>query len=248
VYQLRNYDTGLSNKVLASVIVAIVVTTGVFIVATNLPGGGGNNTTTTTTTTTNPVGGLGAKAALYLNSMRDNVVYYWMCNSTFVNLNLSEYYDGVHPGAFVDGAYMTDNETGGQITVLFSPYDLNIRGEGVLTETQWNSLSGALIDDGIGQMVEAANPPSSDWPHTWPVDFYMTVYFNDNTCFLVGYTSSDGFVYIVNGTWSGIINDRLSPPILSFDEGRWLVESGHFALPFQYLYTTITTEVSYPGP
>ncbi len=241
---MRNYDTGISNKVLASVIVAVIITTGVFIAATNLPDGGGTNTTTTPT---NPVGGLGARAALYLNSMRDNVVYYWMCNSTFVNLNLSEYYDGVHPGAFVDGVYMTDNVTGGEITVLFSPYDLNIRGEGSLTETEWNSLSGLLIDDGIGQMVEAVSHPN-DWPDTWPVDFYMTVYFNDNTCFLVGYTSSDGLVYIVNGTWSGIINDRLSPPILSYDAGHWLVEGGHFQVPLQNLYTAITTKVSYPSP
>lgn len=241
--QLRHYETGISNKVLASVLVAVIVTTGVFIAATNLPGGGGN---ITTTTPTNPVNGLGAKAALYLNSMRDNVVYYWMCNSTFVNVNLSEYYDSVHPGAFVDGVYMTENETGGEITVLFSPYYLNIVGKGSLTETEWNSLSGSLIDDGIGQMEEAANPPSTEWPHTWPIDFYMTVYFNDTTCFIVGYTASDGFVYIVNGTWSGIINDRLSPPILSWDQGYWLTDGGHFAVPLQNLYTAITTTVDYP--
>ncbi|MFW9957334.1 MAG: hypothetical protein ACFFCT_04620 [Candidatus Odinarchaeota archaeon] len=240
---MRNYETGLSNKILASVLVAVIVTTGVFIAATNLPGDGGNNTTTPT----HPVNGLGARAALYLNSMRDNVVYYWMCNSTFVNQDLSDYYNSIHSGAFVDGVYMTENETGGVITVLFSPYYLNIRSEGQLTENEWNSLSGSLIDDGIGQMVEAANPPTDEWPHTWPIDFYMTVYFNDNSCFLVGYTSSDDLVYIVNGTWSGIINDRLSPPILSFDDGYWLTEGGHFDIPLQNLYTAITGKVGYPG-
>jgi hypothetical protein len=242
---LRNYETNVSHKVLASALVAIIVTTGIFIAATNLPGSGGNNTTTTPT---NPVSGLGAKAALYLNSMRDNVVYYWMCNSTFVNENLSDYYDSIHPGAFVDGVYMTQNATGGAINVIFSPYDLNIVGKGSVTENEWNSVSGSLIDDGIGQMQEAANHPSGDWPHTWPVDFYMTVFFNDNTCFFVGYTAFDALVYIVNCTWSGIIDDRLSPPILSWGEGYWLSEGGHFGVSLQILFTTIITAVSYPSP
>ena len=174
---MRNYDTGLSNKFMASIIVAVIITAGVLIVATNLPGGGIIPTTTTTTTTTtsptttttptNPVNALGAKAALYLNSMRDNVIYYWMCNSTFVNLNLSTYYDSIHPGAYVDGVYMTENETGGEINILFHPYYDNIVGKGTLSEAEWNSLSGSIIDDGIGQMEEATSHPSGDWPHTW---------------------------------------------------------------------------------
>ncbi len=240
---MKSYETGLSNKVLASVLVAVIITTGVFIVAVNLPGNGGNNTTTTST---NPVAGLGAKAALYLNSMRDNVVFYWMCNSTLVNMNLSDYYDAAHPGAFVDAVYMTENETGGEINVLFSPFDDNIIGKGTLTKIEWNSLSGSLIDDGIGQMEQAASHPTGYWPHTWPIDFYMTAYFNDNTCFNVGFTSSDGFVYIVNGTWSGDFEDRVVPPVLSWGTGYWLVDNGHFVMPLQNLYTAITTAVSYP--
>jgi hypothetical protein len=234
----------MSNRLLAAVVVAIIITAGVFIVATNLPSNGGNNTTTTPT---NPVTGLGARAALYLNSMRDNVVFYWMCNSTFVNLNISDYYDSVHPGAFVDGIYMTENETGGEINVLFSPYYDDIVGKGTLTETEWNSLSGSLIDDGIGQMEAASNPPSGDWPHTWPIDLYMTVYFNDDTCFFVGFTGSDRLVYIVNGTWSGGYDNKIAPPWTSYGSGYWLSENGHFSVPLHNLYEAITTHVSYPG-
>jgi hypothetical protein len=241
---LRHYDTGISNNLLAAIVVALIITTGVFIAATNLPGNGGNNTTTTTT---NPVGGLGLRAALYLNSMRDNVVFYWLCNSTFVNLNISEYYDSVHPGAFVDGIYMTENETGGEINVLFAPSYDNIVGKGTLTENDWNSLSGSLIDDGIGQMDAAANPPSSNWPHVFPVDLYMTAYFNDNTCFIVGYTSSDGLVYILNGTWSGEYDNRIAPAWNPSGSGYWLEENGHFVVPLHNLYEAITTHVSYPG-
>ncbi|RDE14597.1 MAG: hypothetical protein C4K48_06000 [Candidatus Thorarchaeota archaeon] len=241
---MKSYETGLSSKVLASVLVAVIITTGVFIIAVNLPGNGGNNTTTTPT---NPVAGLGSKAALYLNSMRDNVVFYWMCNSTLVNMNLSDYYDAVHPGAFVDAVYMTDNETGGEITVLFSPFFDNIVGRGVLTETEWNALSGTIIDDGIGQMEQATSFPTGYYPHTWPIDFYMTAYFNDDTCFTVGFTRSDGFVYIVNGTWSGDFEDRIVPPVLSWGTGYWLDDNGHFAVPLQNLYTAITTTVPYPG-
>ncbi|MHA1138521.1 MAG: hypothetical protein ACTSSE_18745 [Candidatus Thorarchaeota archaeon] len=241
---MRNYETGISSKVYASMLVAVVITAGVVIVAVNLPGGGIIPTgTTTPTTPTNPTIGLGARAATYLNSMRDNVVYYWMSNSTFVNLNLSMYYDSVHPGAFVDAVYMTENETGGEITVVFHPYYDNIRGKGVLTETEWNSMSGSLIDDGIGQMEEAASHPSGDWPHTWPVDFYMYAYFNDYTYFYFGFTGSDGFVFLQNGTW--VENDGRPNPT-GYEEGYWLEEGGHLEAPLLSLYTTITSKVSYP--
>jgi len=239
---LRNYDTGVSSKVFAAVIVAVVITAGVVFVGMNLPGGG-VIPTTTTPTTTGPMGGLGARAADYLNSMRDNVIYYWMSNSTFVNLNLSTYYDSVHSGAFVDAVYMTENETGGEITVLFAPWGDNIRGTGALTENEWNSLSGSLIDDGVGQMEEAASHPSGDWPHTWPVDFYMYAYFNDFTFFYIGFTGSDGFVFIQNGTWA--LNDG-RPSSISHEDGYWLLENGHLQTPLLNLYTTITTKVSYP--
>lgn len=239
---MKNYETGVSSKVYASVLVAVIITAGIFVVATNFPGGG---IVPTTTTPTNPTTGLGARAALYMNSMRDNVVYYWMCNSTFVNVDLSGYYDGEHPGAFVDGLYMTGNETGGEINVLFSPYESDIVGKGTLTENEWNSMSGALIDDGIGQM-EAATSPPTDWPHSWPVDFYMLACFNDNTFFYVGFTGSDGYVFIQNGTWAGSAQEQGGPYPVTWDEGFWLDEGGHFEAPLQLLYTTITNAVSYP--
>lgn len=243
---MRNYETGISSKAFASVLVALVITTGVVIIGLNLPGGGIGPTNTTPTTPTGPFTGLGARAANYLNSMRDNVVYYWMCNSTFVNLNLSSYYNGVHPGAFVDGLYMTENETGGEIHVLFSPYDSGIVGTGTLTETEWNSMSGSIIDDGIGQMEAAANPPAGDWPHTWPVDFYMFACFNDNTFFYFGYTSGDGLAFIQNGTWSGSVFDEGGPYPLTWETGYWLDAGTHLDVPLQNLYTTITNAVSYP--
>ena len=242
---MKNYETGISSKVFASVLVAVVITAGVVMIGLNLPGGGIGPTNTTPTTPTGPMTGLGARAATYLNSMRDNVVYYWMSNSTFVNLNLSTYYDSVHPGAFVDAVYMTENETGGEITVAFNPFYDNIRGKGVLSETEWNSLSGSLIDDGIGQMEEASSHPAGDWPHTLPLDFFMYAYFNDNTFFSFGYTGSDGFVFLQNGTWAvSTYDDKPSP--ISHQEGYWLEEGGYLQTPLLNLYNTITSKVSYP--
>ena len=239
---VKNYDTGMSSRIFASVLVAIVITAGVVFIGINLPGGGVVPTTTTSTTGTRS--GLGARAANYLNSMRDNVVYYWMSNSTFVNLNLSTYYDSVHPGAYVDAVYMTENETGGEINVLFSPWDAYIKGTGALTETEWNSLSGSLIDDGVGQMDEATSHPTDSWPHTWPVDFFMYACFNDFTFFYIGFTSSDGFVFLQNGTW--VMNEDNRPQPTSHEEGYWLLENGHLQTPLLNLYTAITTKVSYP--
>ena len=245
---MKNYDTGISSKVYASILVAIVITSGVVLIGINLPGGGIIPTTTIPTTTTpmNPVNGLGARAATFLNSMRDNVVAYWMSNSTFVNLDLSTYYDSVHPGAFVDGVYLSETETGGEINVLFSPYLDNIVGTGTLTENEWNGMSGSIIDDGIGQMDAAADPPSGDWPHTYPIDFYMYAFFNDSTYFYFGYTGSDGIVFMQNGTWTGSVTDEGGPRPTGGDAGVWLDDGGHLELPLQNLFATITNAVSYP--
>ena len=106
-------------------------------------------------------------------------------------------------------------------------------------------MSGAIIDDGIGQMEEAASHPSGDWPHTWPVDFYMYAYFNDFTYFYFGFTGSDGFVFVQNGTWTVSTWDEKPQPI-TYEDGFWLNENGHLGAPLLSLYNTITSKVSYP--
>jgi hypothetical protein len=241
---MRNYETGISNKALAAIIVAVVVTSGVFLAVANLPNGGiGPNTTPTIPT--GPTDGVGARAALYLQSMRDNVEYYWMSNSSFVNNDLSTYYDAQHSGAFVDGLYMVKTETGGEINLFFAPYPHTI-GTGTLSETEWNTMSGSLIDDGLGMMDAVEDPPTSDWPHTWPVDFYTFVCFDDNTFFYFGYTSSDGLAFIQNGTYSGSAMDESGPIIETWNDGIWLDAGDHLTIPLQTLYSTITGAVSYP--
>ena len=232
---MRNYESGISGKAMAAVIVAVVVTAGVFLAATNLPGGGIDPTNTTPT---GPVDGVGARAALYLQSMRDNVEYLWMSNSTFVNDDLSTHY-----GGFVDGLYMVKTETGGEINILFAPYPHTI-GSGTLTETEWNLMSGSLIDDGLGNMEEAEDPPVGDWPHIWPVDFYMFVCFNDSTYFYFGYTISDGFAFIQNGTYSGSATEPGGPIIETWNEGIWLDAGNHLTVPLQTLFNTITGAVA----
>jgi len=235
---MRNYETGIITKAMAAIVIAVVVTTGVYLAATNTPSGDPTPPTSPT--------GVGARAALYLQSMRDNVEYYWMSNSTFVNEDLTSYYDAQHSGAFLDGLYMEKTETGGEINLLFAPWDQNIIGTGTLSETEWNSMSGSLIDDGLGMMESVEDPPESDWPHTWPVDFYMFVCFNDSTFFYFGYTSGDGLAFIQNGTYSGSPTDVSGPIIETWSDGIWLDAGDYLTVPLQNLYTTITSTVSYP--
>jgi hypothetical protein len=234
---MRNYNTGLSSKALASVIAAVVLTAGVFAVAIYLPNGSVNPPSSTS---------LGARTAVFLNSMRDNVQYYFMCNSTFVNNDLSDYYAQSHSGAFVDGVRMNRTTTGGTIDVLFSPWDAYIIGSGQISTTEWNSLSGQIIDDGIGQMEAPEEPPVGDFPLNWPVDFYFEVCFDDNTSFFAGFSSIDGFLYVQNGTWTGEFSETGWPIYTGWDTGFWLVEGGHLASGMNSLYATIIGSVSYP--
>ncbi|MFW9847182.1 MAG: hypothetical protein ACFFD6_10565 [Candidatus Thorarchaeota archaeon] len=246
---MRKYDSSLGTSLLAPVIVAIIIVAGFAAAMVWFPGGIGPTTTTTTTTTTPTTGdrqGYGPLAADYLNSRREDVVFYWMCNSTFVNEDLSAFYDGQHAGAFVDGVQMWRNDTDYcRIEVLFAPWSNDIVGSNWLNPDDWFSLSGSLIDDGVGQMADASTHPT-DFPHTWPVDFWVEVFFEDLSMFYIGYTSSDGYVYLANGTWTGSYTEWGWPEVSGYNPGVWLLEGGYLVTPIANFYTAITTTVSYP--
>lgn len=236
---MRNYNTGVSGKVFASVIAAVVITAGVVALAVYYPDGGGG------TIPTDPTG-LGARTAEFLNSMRDDVEFYFIFNSTFVNQDISDFYALTQPGAFVDGIQMNRTPTGGEISVLFSPYDAGIIGTGQITTNDWNSLTGMLVDDGIGNMDEPETAPGPyDFPTTWPIDFYIAIYFEDNTCFYAGYTSTDGLFFLQNGTWTGAFANGWPIPE-TYADGAWLLEGGHLSAAIDAFYTTITSTVDYP--
>jgi hypothetical protein len=169
-----------------------------------------------------------------------------MCNSTFVNVDLSTFYDAQQSGAFVDGVQMWRNATDYcRIEVLFAPWDSHITGSDWLDPAEWFSLSGSLIDDGIGQMADATSHPT-DWPQTWPVDFFVEVYFEDLSMFYIGYTSGDGLVYVANGTWTGFYTEWGWPEVSGYSQGYWLHEGGHLQTPITNFYEAITGTVSYP--
>jgi hypothetical protein len=240
---VREYDSGIGKTVLAPVIIAVLIVAGFGVTLFWPPGGNGTTTTTTTTTTNGGGDGYGPLAATFLNSKREDVVFFWMCNSSFVNDDLSSFYDQQHAGAFVDGVQMWRNDTDYcRIEVLFRSAE---RGSGEVGPTTWFSLSGSLIDDGIGQMDDALSHPE-DWWNTGPPDFFVEVYFEDLTMFYMGYTSSNGLVYICNGTWAGYYTPWGWPEPGDYYEGHWLTEGGHLQTPISMFYSTITNTVSYP--
>lgn len=232
---MRKYNTGVSSKVFASLVAVLVVTSVVVAIAIYFPGSGNGP---------DPPGpsSLGARTADFLNSMRDNVEFYFIANSSFVNQDLTDFYAQSEPTAFVDGVMMNRTESGGQIDVLFSPWTSGIIGSGAITPTQWNSLSGLIVDDGIGQMNESETTPDLGMG---PLDLYFAMFFNDSTCFYLQYSSTSGLVQIYNGTWTGEFVDGW-PVGGSTSDPYWLVEDGHLATAINALYATITSTVSYP--
>jgi hypothetical protein len=252
---LKEYDPGMGKSTLVSFIVAIVVVTGVLSAAFILPNLPTESITTTTgtnhdTTRTTPPNGsriIGPLAANYLTSRRDDVEFYWIYNCSFVNENLSHYYQQRQEddSIFVDGVKMWRNATSAFAQVLFSPYHENIIGFGEISLTDWNALAGSIIDDGIRQMSDATSHPA-DFPATWPIDLLFEVFFNDNTFFEIGFTKGDGKVHIRNATWSGEFTEWGHPDIIGFQSGYWLDEGGYFRTPMLNLFDTITTNVDYP--
>ena len=232
---MRKYNTGISTKAMGSVIAAMALVVIIFVAA-SYPGGNINPTPTS----------LGAKTADFLNSMRDNVQYYFMCNSTFVNDDLSNFYSQTHPGAYVDGVRMNRTTDGGNIDLLFSPWDAYITGTGHVSIAQWNTVSGILIDDGIGKMEASETSPGDYFPQSFPVTFYFSVFYDDNTCFFAGFSAVDGYLFIQNGTWSGEFDSMGWPIANSWNPGYWLIEDGHLTAGMNALYTLITDSVTYP--
>ena len=232
---MKNYNTGVSSKVFASMIAAIVLTAGVLAVAVYFPGLGNGP---------DPNGplSLGARTAEFLNSMRENVQHYFIANCSFVNEDITDFYAQTEPTAYVDGVMMNRTDTGGDIDVLFSPWSAGIIGSGTITTTHWNSLSGLIVDDGVGQMEEAETTPGSE---IFPPDLYFGIFFDDLTSFYLQYFEGEGLVLIQNGTWTGGYIDGW-PVSDTFGEEYWLVEDGHLTDAISALFATITSTVSYP--
>jgi len=231
---MRNYNTSISSKVFAAMIAAVVLTAGIYAIAIYFPGDGNG-------TPPDPTN-LGYKVAEFLNSMRENVQHYFIANCSFVNENITGFYQQTEPTAFVDGIMMNRTGTGGTIDVLFSPWDAHIVGSGSISTTEWNSLSGIIVDDGIGQMNESDSLPGSDM---WPPDLYFAIFFDDLTSFYVQFSSAEGLVLIQNGTWTGEYMDGW-PVSATFGDEFYLDEDGYFTAAIDALFTTITSTVSYP--
>jgi len=223
---------------IAALVIAVVIICGLLAASVINPG---NNTSTT------PNGSnYGIRVANFLNSRVDNVEFYWIYNSTFVNEDISEYYQETEQSAFVYGVKMTRGLEQVEIEVLFEPWSQNIVGTGSLSLDNWATLSGSFINNGIGQM-SVTETSHEYWPHTWPVTFILEIYFDDNTFFLFGFSSSDGLVYLRNGTWTGGYRENGWPETVdSFGPSVWLNEGGHLTSPMVDLFTTITSNVPYP--
>jgi len=219
---------------MASVLAAVVLTAGVVAVAIYFPGIGPGDPDPDPTS-------LGARTADYLNSMRDNVQHYFIANCSFVNEDITGFYQQTEPTAFVDGIRMNRTESGGDIDVLFAPWDASIVGSGSISTVEWNSLSGIIVDDGIGQMNETTDPG----PGMWPPDLYFAIFFDDLTCFHLMLSNAEGVVRIQNGTWSGTYSNGW-PVSVTFGEEYFLEEDGHLASGVAALYSAITSTVSYP--
>jgi hypothetical protein len=241
-FTMKNFDTGLSRKALASVMVACLITVGVFAAAIYLPGFPGGPTGPT-----NPSSTLGAQVASYLTSRADDVEFYWMSNCTLVNEELTSYYDAQHAGAFVDGVYVNRSGSDHEIVVLFSPYAIAPIGRGNISVDDWTAITASIIDNGIAKMEGAGAGAPDEVPSAFPMELYFSVFFNDNTCFLAGFSSVDGFMWMQNGTWSGGFESNGHPELTGWDPNPiFLVEGGHLAAAITQLYDAVTSTVSYP--
>ncbi len=200
---------------------------------------------TTTTTTTNPGGGYGIRAANYLNSRRDDIAFYWMYNSTFVNGRLSEFYQASRAGAYIDGVKMQRTDSGANIEILFAPWSENITGLGSINESIWENLGGSLVDGAIGLMADNPDQGTVVW-NTGVPTLIIEIFFDDNTFFSLGYSSANSLVNLNNGTWTGGFTEWGWPEISSTGTRYNLLANGLLDAPMDAFYAAITQSVVYP--
>ena len=169
-------------------------------------------------------------------------IFFWIYNCSFVNEDLSGYYDAQHSGAFVDGVIMWKNSTEFcLVEVLFAPWESDTIGTGEITNSTFNTLSGALVDDAIGNMPDATE---SGWGE-FPIDFVIDVFFQDGTFFCLMFWTDTGLCNIYNGTWDGF-TEYGWPNITNYFEGYYLQENGLLDAPKAQFFSAITGAVSYP--
>jgi hypothetical protein len=261
---MREYDTGTGRTIFVPILIGIIITasvvSGALFFANYNPTTGTTSTTTTTTggstqttgptsTTTIPttptVKTYGQLAAEYINSRRSDIEFFFHFNCSFVNQNLSSYYNSIHPGAYVDGLYMLNVNESPFIRVLFAPYYDNIKGEENITQLQWETLSGMLVDDGIANMPNAISHPSDPYEN-FPPEYMTVVCFVDGSAFNLFFDEASGTVYIANGTWSGFNEYGWAMTSYDYSNGQWLIEDGHLNTYLESLYDIVTENVAYP--
>ncbi len=243
---MKEYETGTNTAVISAVVIALVIISGLYAATfffpnDNIP----TTTTTTTTTTTNPGGSYGIRAANYLNTRHDDIAFYWIYNSTFVNERISEFYQASHAGAYVDGVKMQHTESGADIEVLFAPWNENVTGTGSINESLWESLGSSLVDGAIGVMADNPDQEAVVWNAGVPT-LIIEIYFNDKTFFSLGYSSASNLVNLNNGTWTGGFTEWGWPEVSSIGPRHNLLANGQMEAPMDAFYAAITQNVVYP--
>jgi hypothetical protein len=237
---MKEYDTGMSTAMTSAIVIAVIVVSGLFVATIYYPGV--IPTTTPTTPTTIPNGGFGIRAADYLESRQGDISFYWIYNSSFVNTDLTTFYNQSQPGAFVDGVIMRQTTEGADIEVLFAPWDANIVGNGTLDTTQWTNLENSVVT-ALEGFSDTTYPDLDNWYPT----FNFGVYFNDGTFFSMQYWESGGVLDLSNGTWDGFSSHGF-PNDTSYDPtSHWLLANGLLEGPISNFYTVITENVPYPS-
>ncbi|MDF1539207.1 MAG: hypothetical protein P1Q69_09935 [Candidatus Thorarchaeota archaeon] len=238
---MKQYDTGMSTALTSAIVIAVIVVGGVFAATMFFPGTIIPTTTTTPTTPTTPGTSYGIRAAYYLESRRDDVAFYWIFNCSFVNNDLSAFYDDTQSGAFVDGVKMAGTEEGATVEVLFSPRTANIVGTGELSPSVWENLGGSIVNT-IENLPDSSYQELTDWYPT----FNIGIYFTDGTFFALQYYSTDQMVDLTNGTWDGVTAQGW-PLNTGYDPtSHWLYAAGLLDAPITSFYTAITENVLYP--
>ncbi|MHA1808671.1 MAG: hypothetical protein ACTSX2_14000, partial [Candidatus Thorarchaeota archaeon] len=173
-----------------------------------------------------------------------DIKFFWTCNNTLVNDNLTAFYRESSSDVYVDGVSIRATENGARVDLFLTlSRELTTRTTEIDNST-WDSLGKALLDQGVRQMHNTTPGMKSIWDYGTP-RFYIEVYFSDGVYYVIGMVNEPRIVQITCGFWSGYFNDNGFPDTTGFaSEVLWLLEEGHLQSFRELFYQTLTQNIT----
>ncbi|MFW9904748.1 MAG: hypothetical protein ACFFFH_10480 [Candidatus Thorarchaeota archaeon] len=176
-----------------AIVIGGIIASGAFIVAYNLlnsedkdhENGNGNKNGEI------PTGGIGAKIAARMAASNDNISYVWCYNNTWVNINLSDYYDPL----YIDGIRVGLVNDTPRMALIHEP-------SAELADINQEDLNNVMGN--FQNAIKILNDTSQSFTgimDIWPPSFICDIAYEGGNSLSLIFSQKYSVLSVLNGTW-----------------------------------------------